>query len=117
YFLEIEQAQRQCEVALSGANQIGDQYLEMFAKQCKAFGLWVADHHDEVAQAAINALALSRALKADRFTYILLACLASASRRHLPTEELLALCHEALEMAERTSMTFAGPLVYGVYAL
>jgi len=30
---------------------------------------------------------------------------------------MLALCREALELAERTSMTFAGPLVYGVYAL
>ncbi|HKP24201.1 MAG TPA: hypothetical protein VJV39_10070, partial [Dongiaceae bacterium] len=117
YFLEIEQAQRHYELALAGAHQIGDQYLEMFAKQCRAFALWVADHHDKVAQAAIEALALSRALKADRFTYILLACLASASRRRLPTEELLALCGEALELAERTSMTFAGPLVYGVYAL
>jgi ATP/maltotriose-dependent transcriptional regulator MalT len=117
YFLEIEQAERQYELALSGAQRIGDQYLEMFAKECTAFGLWVADRNDEVARAANEALALSRALKADRYTYILLACLASASRQRLPTEELLALCREALELAERTSMTFAGPLIYGVYAL
>ena len=117
YFLEIEQAQRQYERALAGAQRIGDQYLEMFAKECTAFGLWVADRHEEVARAANEALALSRALKADRYTYILLACVASASRQRLPTEELLALCREALELAERTSMTFAGPLVYGVYAL
>ena len=45
-----------------------------------AFGLWVADRHDEVARAANEALAMSRALKADRYTYVLLACLASASR-------------------------------------
>jgi class 3 adenylate cyclase len=117
YFLEIEKAQRQYELALSEAQRIGDQYLEMFAKECMAFGLWVADRHDEVAHAANEALAMSRALKADRYTYILLACLASASRHRLPTEALLALCREALELAERTSMTFAGPLVYGVYAL
>jgi hypothetical protein len=70
-----------------------------------------------VARAANEALVLSRALKADRYTYVLLACLASVSRHLLPTEELLALCREALELAERTSMTFAGPLVYATYAL
>jgi class 3 adenylate cyclase len=116
YFLEIEQARRQYDLALSGAQRIGDQYLEMFAKECAAFGLWVADR-DEVVRAANEALTMSRALKADRFTYILLACVAGASRRHLPTDQLLTLCREALELAERTSMTFAGPLVYGVYAL
>ncbi|MBA4097354.1 MAG: hypothetical protein C0484_11380 [Rhodospirillum sp.] len=117
YFLEIEKGQRQYELSLSEARRIGDQYLEMFTKQSMAFGLWVADRHDEVARAANEALAISRALKADRYTYVLLACLASASRHRLPTDELLALCREALELAERTSMTFAGPLVYGVYAL
>jgi hypothetical protein len=117
YFLEIAQAQRQYELALSEAQRIGDQYLEMFAKECTAFGLWVADRNEEVARAAGEALALSRALKADRYTYVLLACIASATRHHAPAAELLALCREALELAERTSMTFAGPLVYGVYAL
>lgn len=117
YFLEIANAQRQYELALSEARRIGDQYLEMFAKECVAFGLWVADRNDEVVRAANEALAMSRALKADRYTYVLLACLASASRDRAPSEDLLALCREALELAERTSMTFAGPLVYGVYAL
>jgi class 3 adenylate cyclase len=117
YFLEIEKAQQQYELALSEAQRIGDQYLEMFAHQSTAFGLWVADRHDEVTQAAGHALALARALKADRYTYIVLACIASASRHRLPPEELVALCREALAMGERTSMTFAGPLVYGVYAL
>jgi class 3 adenylate cyclase len=116
YFLETDQAQRQYELALTEAQRIGDQYLEMFAKECMAFGLWVADR-EEVARAASEALALSRALKADRYSYVLLACLASASRQRMATEDLLALCREALELAERTSMTFAGPLVYGVYAL
>jgi hypothetical protein len=102
---------------LSEAQRIGDQYLEMFAKECMAFGLWIADRHDEVVRAAGEALTMSRALKADRYTYVLLACVASASRHRLPADELLALCREALELAERTSMTFAGPLVYGVYAL
>ncbi len=32
YFLEIEQGQRQYELARSGAQRIGDQYLEMFTK-------------------------------------------------------------------------------------
>jgi hypothetical protein len=117
YFLEVEQAQRQYELALSEAQRIGDQYLEMFAKECMAFGLWIADRHDEVVRAANEALAMSRALKADRYTYVLLACVASASRHRAGAEDLLALCREALELAERTSMTFAGPLVYGVYAL
>src|SRR6185503_1991397 len=71
YFLEVEQAQRQYELALSQSRRIGDQYLEMFAKECMAFGLWVADRHDEVARAAGEALAMSRALKADRYTYVL----------------------------------------------
>jgi hypothetical protein len=117
YFMETGKAERQYELALSEAQRIGDQYLEMFANQSMAFGLWVADRHDEVIRAANQALALSRALKADRYTYILLACVASASRHRLPTDELLALCRESLELGERTSMTFAGPLVYGVFAL
>ncbi len=117
FFLEIEQARRQHQLALSEAQRIGDQYLEMFAKECTAFGLWIADRHDEVARAASEALAMSRELKADRYSYLLLACLASTSRGRLPTDDLVALCREALELAERTSMTFAGPLVYGVYAL
>jgi hypothetical protein len=117
YFLEIAEGQRQYALSLSEAQRIGDHYLEMFAKECMAFGLWVADRHDEVVRAANEALAMSRALKADRYTYVLLACLASASRHCARAEDLLELCREALELAERTSMTFAGPLVYGVYAL
>jgi hypothetical protein len=117
YFLEMERAQRQYEQALSGARRIGDQYLEMFAKESITFGLWVADRHEAVTQSVEEALALSRALKADRYTYLLLTCAASAARNRLPTEQLLALCREALELAERTSVTFAGPLVYGAYAL
>jgi hypothetical protein len=117
YFLETEAAYGQYELSLSEARRIGDQYLEMFAKESTAFGLWVADRHEEVIRAATEALAMSRALKADRYSYVLLACIASASRQRLPTAQLVALCREALEIAERTSMTFAGPLVYGVYAL
>jgi hypothetical protein len=116
YFLRINEAQRQCDQALAGARRIGDQYLEMFAKECAAFALWVADG-DNLAQAASEALAMSRALKTDRYSYVLLACLASASRHRLPPDELIGLCRESLELAERTSLTFAGPMIYGVYAL
>jgi class 3 adenylate cyclase len=117
YFLEVDKAQRQYQLALAEAQRIGDRYLEMFARECIAFGLWVADRDEAVAQAASEALAISRELKADRYSYVLLACIASVSRRRMTTDQLLALCREALELAERTSMTFAGPLVYGVYAL
>lgn len=117
YFLRIDEAERQCELALSGARRIGDQYLEMFAKECMAFVLSVAERNDEAADAANQALAMSRALKADRYTCVLLACLASALRHRLPSAELAALCQEALELAERTSLIFAGPMIYGVHAL
>jgi class 3 adenylate cyclase len=117
YFLRIDEARRQCALALAEAQRIGDQYLEMFATECTAFALWVTDRHDEVTRAAEEALALSRALKTDRYTYVLLACLVSGSRHRLPPDELVPLCREALQLAERTSLTFAGPMVYGIYAL
>ena len=103
-------------LAQEGAQRIGDRYLEMFAKECAAFGPWVAEH-DGLEQAGREALALSRALKADRFSYVLLVCIASALRHRAPHAEIAALCQEALEIAERTSMTFAGPIIFGVYAL
>ena len=118
YFLEIEQAQRQYELALSEAQRIGDQYLEMFAKECMAFGLWVADRNDEVARAASEALAT--VARAEGGSLHLRPAGLHGERVAPPRcrrTELLALCREALELAERTSMTFAGPLVYGVYAL
>jgi hypothetical protein len=116
YFLRIDEALRQCALAKEGAQRIGDRYLEMFAKECAAFGPWVAEH-DGLEQAGREALALSRALKADRFSYVLLVCIASALRHRAPHAEIAALCQEALEIAERTSMTFAGPMIFGVYAL
>ncbi|MEZ5834045.1 MAG: adenylate/guanylate cyclase domain-containing protein [Dongiaceae bacterium] len=117
YFLNIAEAQRQCELALSEATRIGDQYLQMFAKECSAFGFWMADHRDEVVRMANEALTLSRALKTDRYSSILLAGIASESRHRLSAGELVKLCQESLELAERTSLTFAGPMIYGVYAL
>jgi class 3 adenylate cyclase len=117
YFLAPDKAERHCEQALAGARRIGDRYLEMFAKECAAFGPWVGYQRDELAQFADEALALSRALKTDRYTYLLMACQAIAQRHRRPHAELAALCREALELAQRTSLTFAGPMVYGAWAL
>ena len=117
YFLAPDEAERHCEQALAGACRIGDRYLEMFAKECAAFGPWVGYQRDRLAQTANEALALSRALKTDRYTYLLMACLAIAERHRRPHAELAALCREALELAQRTSLTFAGPMVYGAWAL
>lgn len=117
YFLAIDEAERQCEQALAGARRIGDRYLEMFAKECAGFSLWVAERGEHLADAASEALAMSRALKADRYSYVLLICLASALRHRRPYAEVASLCKEALELAERTSLTFAGPMIYAVYAL
>jgi hypothetical protein len=117
YFLAPDEAERHCEQALAGARRIGDRYLEMFAKECAAFGPWVGYQRDQLAQTANEALALSRALKTDRYTYLLMACLAIAERHRRPHAELAALCREALELAQRTSLTFAGPMVYGAWAL
>lgn len=117
YFLAIDEAERQCAQALAGAHRIGDRYLEMFAKECAAFALWVAERQDQLAEGAKEALALSRALKSDRYSYVLLVCLASALRHRSPYPELAGLCQEALALAERTSLTFAGPMIYGVQAL
>ncbi len=117
YFLRIDEAERQCEQALAGARKIGDGYLEMFAKECLAFAMWFAERQQQLVKAAQEALELSRQLKADRYTSVLLACLASGLRHHRPQSELLDLCKEATELAERTSLTFAGPMIYSVRAL
>ncbi|NHN20229.1 hypothetical protein, partial [Bacillus amyloliquefaciens] len=58
YFLRIDEALRQCALALEGAQRLGDRYLEMFAKECAAFGPWVAEQ-DGLEQAARDALVLS----------------------------------------------------------
>jgi class 3 adenylate cyclase len=117
YFLAIAEAERQCELALAGARRIGDRYLEMFAKECSAFSLWVAERHEQLADTSSEALAMSRALKTDRYTTVLLCCLAIALRHSRPYPELAALCQEALELAHRTSLTFVGPMVYAIQAL
>ena len=117
YFLDIEAAQRQGALALAGAQRIGDRYLEMFAKQCASFPFWIADRLDELEATTSDALALSRALKTDRYTYILLISMVCVLRHRRPHAELEKLCKEALELAERTSMTFAGPMVFGAYAM
>jgi hypothetical protein len=117
YFLAIDEAERQCGQALAGARRIGDRYLEMFAMECAAFRPWVADRLDQLADIASEALGLSRALKTDRYTYLLMVALANALRHRKPHAELARLCQEALELAQRTSLTFAGPMIYGVQAL
>jgi hypothetical protein len=117
YFLEIAEAERQCALALASARRIGDRYLEMFAKECSAFALWVADRHDQLADITADALALSRELKTDRYTSVLLICLASSLRHSRPQAEMAELCREALELAQRTSLTFVGPMIYAVQAL
>jgi tetratricopeptide (TPR) repeat protein len=117
YFLEIAEAERQCELALADAHRIGDRYLEMFAKECAAFTLLVAERSEQLAESAGEALALSRELKTDRYTSILLICFVIAVRHRRSRAELIRLCQEALDLAKHTSLTFAGPMIYGVYAL
>ncbi len=115
YFLEIDKARSDAEAALSGARQLGDRYLEMFALQSLAYVHWCAGH-EEAAVSVQQALTMSRALRSDRYTYMLLATLASAAGVRMSSAERMALCREALELAERTSPTFAGPVVYVVTA-
>ena len=79
--------------------------------------LWFAEQNEQVAEQAGEALDLSRELKTDRYTSILLICLVAALRHRGRRAELIRLCQEALALAERTSLTFAGPMAYGVYAL
>jgi class 3 adenylate cyclase len=117
YFLDIDDAERACEQALAGARRIGDRYLEMFAKECSAFALWVAERQEQLATTASEALEMSRALKTDRYSSVLLICLASAERNRRPNAELARLCQEAMMLAERTSLTFVGPMIYAVQAL
>jgi hypothetical protein len=115
YFLEVHKALGDAEAALAGARQLGDRYLEMFALQSRAHVQWCAEH-EEAAVGAEQALTVSRALRSDRYTYMLLVTLASAAGVRMSSAERMALCREALELAERTSLTFAGPLIYAVTA-
>jgi class 3 adenylate cyclase/tetratricopeptide (TPR) repeat protein len=115
YFLEVDKALGDAEAALVGARQLSDRYLEMFALQSRAYVQWGAGH-EAAAASADQALTVSRALRSDRYTYFLLAMLASAAGVRMSSAERMALCREALELAERTSQTFAGPLVYAVTA-
>ena len=117
YFLAIAEAERQCELARIDAQRIGDRYLEMFAKECSAFSLWMAERHEQLADISSEALGMSRALKADRYSTSLLLSLTGALRHRRPYPELAALCEEALELAHRTSLSFVGPMVYAMQAL
>lgn len=116
YFLEIAKALNDVDTSLTVARQIGDRYLEMFALQSKAFVEWSAGHVDAAASAE-QALTISRSLRSDRYTYILLLTLAGSVGSRMSSAERMALCREALELAERTSISFAGPLVYLVTAM
>ena len=115
FFLDVAKALADVDAALAGARQLGDRYLEMFALQSRAYLQWAAGH-GEAAASAERALVLSRALRSDRYTYILLITLAGAAGVRMSSAERMALCREALELAERTSLSFAGPLVYVVTA-
>lgn len=115
YFLDVDPGLREIEAALVDARRLGDRYLEMFALESRAFVQWGAGH-EEAAESAEQALSLSRSLRSDRYTYILLTTLAGSAGGLMSSTERLALCHEALDLAERTSITFAGPLVYAVTA-
>jgi class 3 adenylate cyclase len=117
YFLGVDDALERCEQALGGARRIGDRYLEMFAKECMAFTLWVAERDEQLEHVTNEALVLSRELKTDRYTSLLLVCLVDALRNRRPRPELAGLCQEALEIAQRSSVIFAGPIIYGIYAL
>jgi tetratricopeptide (TPR) repeat protein len=88
----------------------------MFAQECAAFVPWVAERFDQLIEIASEALALSRSLKTDRYTYLLMVCEVIALRHRKPHAELVAQCREALELAQRTSLTFAGPMIYAAWA-
>ena len=109
-------AMREIEVALASARQIGDRYLEMFLLQSAAFIRLATAHNEEAAATAERALELSRALKSDRYTYMLLATLAATAGVTTSSAVRMRHCQEALELAERTSMVFGGPMVLAITA-
>lgn len=116
HLLNVPAALAHVEAARAGARQLGDRYLEMFALESRAFIQWCAAHQDAAASAE-QALALSRALRSDRYTYFLLALLAGTAGPQMSSAQRMALCREALHLAEQTSLTFAGPLVFVVTAM
>lgn len=116
FSLAIAEAMRDNEQALASARQLGDRYLEMFALQSMALLHLVTSHDEEAAVTSEQALDLSRALKSDRYTYILLAGLAATAGVNVSSAERMRYCEEALELAERTSMAFAGPLLLAITA-
>lgn len=117
FALAVTDALRDNDVALASARQLGDRYLEMFALQSIAFVHLFTSHDEEAAAAAEQALVLSRALKSDRYTYILLATLAATAGTAVSSATRMGHCLEALELAERTSMAFGGPVVLAITAL
>lgn len=117
FALAVTDALRDNDIALASARQLGDRYLEMFALQSIAFVHLFTSHDEEAAATAEQALVLSRALKSDRYTYILLATLAATAGAAMSSATRMEHCLEALELAERTSMAFGGPVVLAITAL
>lgn len=116
FALDTAGAMREIEIALACARQIGDRYLEMFSLQCLSFVHLITAHDEEAAISTERALELSRALKSDRYTYILLATLAATAGVTASSAQRMRYCQEALELAERTSMAFGGPLLLAITA-
>ncbi|HWA48344.1 MAG TPA: adenylate/guanylate cyclase domain-containing protein [Dongiaceae bacterium] len=116
FSLDVAEALRDIEMALACARQIGDRYLEMFSMQCRSFVHLITGHNEEAAASTEQALVLSRALKSDRYTYILLATMAATADVTVSSAQRMQYCQEALELAERTSMAFGGPLVLAITA-
>ncbi len=116
FALDAPGAMREIEIALACSRQIGDRYLEMFTLQCQSFVHLITAHDKEAAACTEPALVLSRTLKSDRYTYILLATLAVTADVTVSSAQRMQYCQEALGLAERTSMTFAGSLVLAITA-
>ncbi len=116
FSLAVGDALREIDLALTNARQLGDRYLEMFALQSLSFVHLITAHDEEAAISAEQALVVSRALKSDRYSYILLATLAAAVGVNVSSATRMGYCREALELAERTSMAFGGPLVLAITA-
>jgi class 3 adenylate cyclase/tetratricopeptide (TPR) repeat protein len=116
FSLDVTGAFKDLDAALASARQIGDRYLEMFALQCISFVHLITGHDEEGAVSVEPALELSRALKSERYTYVLLATKAATAGITMSSAERMRHCQEALELAERTSMAFGGPLVLAITA-
>jgi tetratricopeptide (TPR) repeat protein len=117
YICEFDAGLDDMRTALEIARRIGDRHAQMLALESIGFCLSAAARYDSIADTQSEALELARTLKARRYEALLLAYSAELALVEGRRDEAMSLVRQGLMAAEETSLSFAGPILYGLLAL